>query len=123
MRNDLGATYRTMDERTTDTQTCLQWIAEDDALYLSCRQAAEALYSDDKAWSMSQIREFLADRIRGRVMDRAYFRYRFRSSEFQLTLVRTINGADWLEIADRILTEADRVKVDLSTGLWTAPRY
>jgi len=28
-----------MDEGTTDTQTCLQWIAEDDALYLSCRQS------------------------------------------------------------------------------------
>jgi hypothetical protein len=112
-----------MDERTTDTQTCLQWIAEDDALYLSCRQAAEALYSDDKAWSASQIRELLADRVKGRVMDRAYFRYRFRSSEFQLTLVHTINSADWVEIADRISTEVDRVRINPLTGLWTPPRY
>jgi hypothetical protein len=111
-----------MDERTTETQTCLQWIAEDDALYLSCRQAAEALYSDDKGWSMSQIRDLLADRVKGRVMDRACFRYRFRSSEFLHTIISTISDADWLEIADRILTEADRVKINPVTGLWTPPR-
>lgn len=110
-----------MDERITETQTCLQWIAEDDALYLSCRQAAEALYSDDKGWSASQIRELLADRIKGRAMDRAYFRYRFRSSEFLQTIVHTINGADWLEIADRILMEADRVRINPLTGLWRLP--
>jgi hypothetical protein len=112
-----------MTEPTTETQTCLQWIAEDDALYLSCRQPAEALYSDDKAWPASQIRELLANRVKGRVMDRAYFRYRFRSLEFQVTIGRTISGADWLNIADRILTEADRVRIDPSTGLWTPPRY
>lgn len=111
-----------MDEGTTDTQTCLQWIAEDDALYLSCRQAVEALYSDDKGWTASQIRELLADRVKGRVMDRTYFRYRFRSSEFQQSLIRTISGADWLKIADRILTEADRVRIDPLTGLWAPPR-
>ena len=111
-----------MDEWTTETQTCLQWIAEDDALYLSCRQAAEALYSDDKTWSASQIRELLADRVKGRVMDRTYFRYRFRSTEFQQTIVHTISRADWLEIADRILAEADRVKINPLTGLWTPPR-
>lgn len=111
-----------MDKRTTETQTCLQWIAEDDVLYLSCRQAVEALYSDDKAWSASQIRELLADRVKGRVEDRAYFRYRFRSSEFQQTIVHTISRADWLEIADRILMEADRVRMDPLTGLWVPPR-
>jgi hypothetical protein len=112
-----------MDERTTETETCLQWIAEDDVLYLSCRQAAEALYSDDKAWSASQSRELLADRVKGRVEDRAYFRYRFRSSEFLQTIGHTISGANWLEIAERILTEADRVRIDPLTGLWTPPRY
>jgi hypothetical protein len=96
-----------MEEPATETQTCLQWIAEDDALYLSCRQAAEALYSDDKGWTASEIRELLADRVKGRVTDRAYFRYRFRLSEFQETILSTISGADWLTIADRILIEAD----------------
>lgn len=111
-----------MDERITETQTFLQWIAEDDALYLSCRRAAEALYSDDKAWSASQIRELLADRIKGRVEDRVYFRHRFRSSKFQQTIVHTISKANWLEIADRILMEADRARMDPLTGLWAPPR-
>ena len=112
-----------MNEPTTDTQTCLQWIAEDDALYLSCRQAVEDLYALDDTMSESQMRERVAGRVKSRVMDRVYFRYRFRSHEFTQTLIQTISSADWLEIADRILTEADRVKVDPSTGLWTAPRY
>ena len=111
-----------MDERTTETQTCLQWIAEDDVLYLSCRRAADALFSEDKPWSANQIRELLADHVKGRVMDRAYFRYRFRSSEFQQAIIHTISDADWLEIADRILTEAERVRLDPLTGLWVPPR-
>ena len=55
-------------------------------------------------------------------MERAYFRYRFRSSEFQQTIVHTISSADWLEIADMILTEAERVRMDPLTGLWAPPR-
>ena len=69
-----------------------------------------------------QIRELLADRIKGRVEDRAHFRHRFRSSEFQQTIVHTISKAYWLEIADRILMEADRVRMDPLTGLWAPPR-